>query len=223
VFFGRAIQSGRGLQLPVSAFYAIKSGAVFLAIMLIVARRRRAYHPFPRFGPANQVTTVRALLTALVAGLVGEPHVPAIAAAAVVMSTLATLLDFFDGWFARRTQMISAFGARFDMEIDALLIQVLAILAWRHGKAGVWVLFSGLLRYIFVAAGWMWPWLQRTLFPSFRRKAVCVAQIVGLVIAMMPTVRPPLSSVIAACSLAALSYSFAADTVWLWRRRSLLQ
>jgi phosphatidylglycerophosphate synthase len=223
VFFGRAIQSGRGLQLPVSGFYAIKSGAVFAAIVLIVARHRRAYHPFPRFGPANQVTTVRALLVSLVAGLIGEPHVPAIADAAVLIGTLATLLDFFDGWFARRTQMISALGARFDMEIDALLIQVLAILAWRHGKAGAWVLLSGLLRYIFVAAGWLWLWLQRTLFPSFRRKAVCVVQIAGLVIAMLPAVAPPFSAVVAAVSLAALSYSFLADTLWLWRRRSLVQ
>ena len=31
------------------------------------------------------------------------------------------------------------FGARFDMEIDALLILALSILAWRHGKAGAWV------------------------------------------------------------------------------------
>jgi hypothetical protein len=103
------------------------------------------------------------------------------------------------------------------------LIQVLAILVWQHGKAGAWVLLSGLLRYIFVAAGWLWSWLQRTLFPSFRRKAVCVVQIAGLVIAMMPTVAPPFSTIVAAASLAALSYSFLADTVWLWRRRSLVQ
>jgi phosphatidylglycerophosphate synthase len=203
--------------------YAIKSGTVFAAIMLTVARHRRAYHPFPRFGPANQVTTVRALLVSMVAGLVGEPHAPTIAVDAVVIGAIATLLDFFDGWFARRTQMISALGARFDMEIDALLIQVLAILAWRHGKAGAWVLLSGLLRYVFVAAGWIWTWLQRTLFPSFRRKAVCVVQIAGLLLALVPSIAPPASRGVAAGSLAALLYSFLADTVWLWRRRSLVQ
>ena len=62
--------------------------------------------------------------------------------------------------------MASAFGARFDMETDALLIQVLAILAWQYGKAGPWVLVSGLLRYLFVAAGWVWPWMREPLFPS---------------------------------------------------------
>jgi phosphatidylglycerophosphate synthase len=117
--------------------------------------------------------------------------------------------------------MASAFGARFDMETDALLIQVLAILAWLYGKAGAWVLASGLLRYLFVAAGWLWPWLQQPLFPSVRRKAICVVQIVGLTLALLPEIPAPFSSPIAAISLAALSYSFLVDTVWLrraWRR-----
>ena len=64
-----------------------------------------------------------------------------------------TLLDGVDGWLARRHRIASAFGARFDMEIDALLILALSVLAWRHEKAGAWVVASGLLRYAFVAAG----------------------------------------------------------------------
>ena len=57
-------------------------------------------------------------------------------------------------------------GSRFDMETDAALILVLAIFVWRNGKAGPWVLLSGLLRYIFVAAGWMWPWMARRWPPT---------------------------------------------------------
>src|SRR5439155_607224 len=79
------------------------------------------------------------------------------AATAVAASTIATVLDGADGWLARRTRMESAFGARFDTEVDALLIQVLAVLAWRWGKAGPWVLVSGLLRYLFLLSGWLWP------------------------------------------------------------------
>ena len=201
----------------------VKSAVVFAAIVLIVARYRREHHPFPAFGPANQVTTIRALFVSLAAGFVGEPHVPQNATAAVAVSTAATLLDFFDGWFARRTHMASAFGARFDMETDALLIQVLAILAWRYSKAGAWVLMSGLMRYIFAGAGHLWTWLRRPLFDSFRRKAICVVQIGGLLIALAPFVAPPVSGVVAACSLATLTYSFLADTVWLWRRRAVPQ
>ena len=45
-----------------------------------------------------------------------------------------TALDGVDGWLARRSGIASAFGARFDMEIDALLILVLAVLAWRSAR-----------------------------------------------------------------------------------------
>jgi hypothetical protein len=70
---------------------------------------------------------------------------------------------------------------------------------------------SGLLRYIFVAAGWVWPWLRRPLAPSRRGRAICVVQIVALIVAIGPIVPPPLSAFGAACGLAALTYSFAVD------------
>ena len=129
-----------------AATYIFKAVAVFTAIVFVARRSARVHHPFSRFGPANQVTMVRALLVALIAALIGEPTLPACARAAAGAAAIATLLDGVDGWLARRTQMASAFGARFDMETDALLIQVLAILAWQYGKAGAWVLVSGLLR-----------------------------------------------------------------------------
>jgi phosphatidylglycerophosphate synthase len=132
---------------------------------------------------------------------------------------LVTALDGVDGWLARRQRTQSAVGARFDVEVDALLILALSILAWRYGKAGVWVLASGLTRYVFVAAGWLWPWLRRPLPGTARGKAVCVAQIAGLLIALAPPVQPPLSSMVAAASLAALWYSFVVDMRSLWRTR----
>ena len=192
---------------------------VYAAIMAVALSRLRAGHPFPSFGAANATTTIRAALTAIVWGCVGEAHSPFVAAGAVSAATAATLLDGVDGWLARRTRMASPFGARFDMEVDALLILALAILAWRHGKAGVWVLASGLLRYAFVAAGRIWRWLDRPLTATLRGRAICVVQIVALLIAMLPAVPPVASTPVAAAGAAALVYSFGVDTVWLWRHR----
>jgi phosphatidylglycerophosphate synthase len=202
-----------------SDLYALKAGGVFAAIMLIAVRARRAHHPFERFGPANLVTTTRALLVACVAALIGEIPAPALTASALAAGGAAAALDGVDGWLARKSRMVSAFGARFDMEVDALLIQVLAILAWQYHKAGAWVLASGLLRYVFVAAGRVWPWLRQPLFVSARRKTICVVQIAGLLLALAPPIQPPISSALAAAALAALSYSFLIDVLWLWRRR----
>lgn len=199
--------------------FPAKVFVVYAAIMAVALSRVRAYHPFPSFGAANAVTTVRAVLTAIVCGCIGEAHSSAVAAGAVAAATVATILDGVDGWLARRARMASAFGARFDMEVDALLILALSILAWRHGKAGVWVLASGLLRYAFIAAGWLLPWMTQTLTPTLRGRAICVLQVVVLLIVMLPAVPPSASAPTAAAGVLVLAYSFTVDTLWLWRHR----
>lgn len=168
----------------------------------------------------NQVTAIRAAIVALVAALFVIPPQAAVAWIAVVASSIAAILDGVDGWLARRTGMITAFGARFDMEVDALLIFVLAILAWRWAKAGPWVLMSGLLRYLFVAAGWVWPWMRGPLAPTRRARFICVVQIVALIVAIAPIIPAPFSAAIAAGGLLMLAYSFLVDTMRLWQNRS---
>ena len=170
-----------------------------------------------RVGYANLVTGGRLILVLFVASLGGQPAVPEVAWTAVGVGTIAALLDIADGWIARRTGTATAFGARFDMEVDAVLIMVLAGLAWTWGKAGAWVLFSGLLRYGFVVGGWVLPWLRNPLPPSLRRKTICVVQIVALIVVLGPIVRPPLSTLVAGLGLVILCYSFVVDTLWLWR------
>jgi phosphatidylglycerophosphate synthase len=209
-----------GLRQPLglSAVCVPRAMLLYIAIVVLATRNLAHYHPFRQFGPANQVTTLRAALVSVVAGLIGEPETPEVGTVAAAVAMAATLLDGFDGWLARRSRMTSAFGARFDMEVDALLILVLSILAWRHGKAGPWVLLSGLLRYVFIAAGWIASWFRAALPPSRRRQAVCVVQVVSLLIVMAPVIQQPLSMWIAAVSLGTLAWSFAVDIAWLWRR-----
>jgi phosphatidylglycerophosphate synthase len=161
------------------------------------------------------VTTVRVALVALVAGLIGVPADPSALWLGVVLASVAAVLDGVDGWLARRTGLASEFGARFDMETDALLILVLSILVWQHGKAGAWVLAGGLMRYGFVAAGWVLSWLARPLRSTRRGKTVAVAQIIGLIVALAPIVPAPYSAIVAAVTLTALVWSFAVDIAWL--------
>ena len=206
--------------MPVGVWYPVKVIGVFSAVMLLAIMWVDVHHPFARFGPANQVTTARAALVALPASLIGEPVTREAATLAVAVSLVVTLLDGFDGPLARRTCIASSFGARFDMETDAVLILVLAVLAWQNGKAGAWVLLSGLLRYIFITAGWCWSWMRKPLPSSLRGKVICVVQIVILVVVLVPIVTPPWSAALAAFGLVALSYSFLVDTWWLWRQRT---
>ena len=205
--------------LPVTGLYAVKSAALMALVMSVATVLVRTHHPFSAFGTANQMTTVLAALVALVGGLIGEPAVAPVAAAAVTVAVIVVMLDGTDGWLARRSDSASQFGARFDMEVDALLIMALSILVWQHGKAGGWVLLSGLLRYAFVAAGWIAPWLARPLPPSRRRQTVCVVQIVALCVVLAPVVPVAASTIVAATALLALAASFLIDVIWLWRAR----
>ena len=161
---------------------------------------------------------IRALGVALIVALVGELRLPVLAASAALASVVVMGLDGVDGWLARRHRIASDFGARFDMEVDALLILALSVLAWRFEKAGVWVIASGAMRYAFVAAGLRWRWLHAPLPPSLRRKTVCVVQLAALTLILFPAVAPPLTTAIAATALAMLTCSFLVDTLWLWRR-----
>jgi len=167
------------------------------------------------FGAANAVTLARGALTVVLLALLGtdgEAAWPIVA-----LAVLAAALDGVDGALARSRGETGAFGARFDMETDALLILVLAALAWSGGKAGAWILLAGLLRYLFVAASWFWTWLAAPLPPSRRRQAVCVVQIVSLIGALVPVVTAPASAVLALLGLVALAWSFGVDVGWLAR------
>jgi len=210
------LASGLRELLPLGSAYPLKAGICFAVVAAIaVSRINRSNHPFAAFGPANQVTAARAVFVALIAGFIGELSEPALAAASAAGAVAVTVMDGVDGWLARRTKMSTAFGARFDMEVDALLILILSVLAWQHGKAGAWVMLSGVLRYVFVLAGWVWPWMERPLEPSRRRQTVCVLQIAALIAVIEPFVIPPLSDAIAALAFGVLAGSFLIDTRWL--------
>lgn len=178
-------------------------------------------HPHARFGAANRVTLLRLAGMALVAGLVGDglPLAQGPAGWALIgFATLIAVLDLLDGHLARREGLASRFGARFDMETDAAFTLVLSALVWQAGQAGPWVLASGLMRYAFVAAAALWPWLNGPLPPSKRRQTVCVVQITALIVCLGPIVPAPLATAIAALSLLLLTASFAVDVRYLARQ-----
>ncbi len=201
------------LALPAPAF--VIAVVVALVPLLAAAARVDAYHPHARLGAANLITAVRLALAAILAALLPASITGATAWVIVSLVFVFAALDGVDGWLARRAGCGSAFGARFDMETDAFGILVLCVLVWLHGKAGVWVIACGLLRYAFVAAGWVWPWMSAPLTPTLRGRAVAVLQFIGLALAISPIVEPGTSHVIAAATLAALTYSFAADVARL--------
>ena len=204
--------------LHLSAAYLPKVLALFAAGAGLMLLSLPGSHHFVCMGAANHVTVGRGALVALLAGLLGEHATRNTAAVAVVLASVAMVLDGVDGWLARRSGMASVFGARFDMETDALFVAVLALLVWQFGKAGSWVVLSGLMRYLFGVVVAMVPRLQRPVPATQRGKTIAVLQMIALTVALAPFCGPPISAWVAAAGLLALVLSFSLDVAWLLRQ-----
>lgn len=189
----------------------------YTAIAALVLAGLGQHAPHHRFGPANRVTLLRAAYTALLVGILAEglPIGTPGRWVLVVSGAAALALDGVDGWAARRSGFASRFGARFDMESDALFVLALAALVYRCGQAGAWVLTAGAMRYIFIAAGRLWPPLAAPMPPSQRRKGVCVGVIVVMLVALAPPVTPMIGRWLCLGGLVLLAYSFGVDCLRL--------
>lgn len=202
---------------PVS-LYPVAGGVylVLVVAMMCAWPSGRRY-----LGWANRVTLVRAVLIALLTAMlplpdfINEHHLLVFA-----MALTALALDGVDGWVARRTHTESRFGARLDMELDAFFILMLCLMLVIQGKAGVWIMAIGAMRYLFMIASWRWSWLGAELPVSYRRKTLCVWQVATLMTCLLPWVAPPWSNLLLALALILLAFSFVMDIGHLYRRAS---
>ena len=215
------LAAGAGVVLTVAAGFSVTAAlkaAALVGALIAVSAPSLGEHPFASLGAANRLTLGRAALVGALAACLGEP------AAAwgdwLAIGALAALaLDVADGALARRSGMASDFGGALDMELDALTVLVLSALCWQLDKAGAWILASGAMRYVFVAASRWLPWLSAPLYESTARKLVCGVQIGTLAVCLFTWI-PALYTVPAlALSLGALTWSFGRDTRWLYRQR----
>ncbi|WCN07168.1 CDP-alcohol phosphatidyltransferase family protein [Streptomyces sp. M92] len=192
------------------------TGLAFALASWAVLSRALQRSRLPSFGPANRVTLGRTTLVGGVTALVadsfsGTPPVSLL----VGLTAVALLLDGVDGKVARRTGTCSPLGARFDMEVDAFLILVLSV--YVATDLGPWVLLIGGMRYVFVAAARVWPWLTAPLPPSTARKTVAALQGVLLLVAGADLLPRPANAGVVMLALGLLAWSFGRDVLWLWR------
>ena len=212
--FVAAITVGSVFTVEVSQYALLVTLGTVIALIILFDERRLSSGTF---GAANSITLARGALTAVLAGLVGSIGDETLAWCATGLALTCILSDGLDGWLARKTRTTSNFGARFDMEIDALTLLVLSILIFDLGKAPIWVIAIGLMRYVFVVTGWLLPDLRASLPPSQRRKFICVVQGLSLCVCLAPIISPPVCTIILAGCLACLTWSFAIDSHWLLR------
>jgi phosphatidylglycerophosphate synthase len=213
-----AVGAGSALAFAGLSPWAVAKALGLVVVLIAFSVSELPNHDRPSLGPANQITLGRAVLVAGMAALLGESLPEGSGWWVASIGSVAFGLDWLDGQIARRTGWSSPFGARLDMELDALTVLVLCGLAWQLDRAGSWILWNGALRYLFVAAAWVWPWMHAELPPDPRRRFVCGVQISTVLLCLLPW--PYLISAgLAAAGTAVLTWSFAVDTLWLFRQR----
>lgn len=193
--------------------------AAGLALALVVdctlaAALRRAGRA--ALGPADRVTLARASLVCGVAALVADGAAPI--ALLVPLTSAALALDAVDGRVARATGTSSRLGARFDMEVDAVLILLLS--GYVAGSFGAWVLAAGVARYALWLAARLLPWLRRDSPPRPWAKVVAALQGIVLTVAAADVLPRSLATALLVSALALLAESFGRQAGWLWLHRA---
>lgn len=220
---GLALGSVIYVSLGLGRSFPLLAGGCWVIVVLLILRGL-PNHRHTGFGTANAVTSFRAAGAIILTGLLPMSHTISETSTNLWIVSLCIagliLLDGVDGFLARREKLSSDFGARFDMETDAFLALVISLLIWESERAGIWVLGLGLMRYAFVLWSWFSPPLTATLFPSMRRKVVCVIQLGALCLMISPLLYGSAIALVGIAALLCLSASFLVDIVWLYRQAS---
>lgn len=175
--------------------------------------------PGPRFGLANTVTLTRVVATGWMLALVVQSAwsgpTPMIAMTVAALAALSLALDGVDGRLARRRHECTRFGARFDLEADAVTVLLVTVALAEFAVAGWWIVLIGALRYLYLAAALVVPALREPLPPSRVRRVVGMSQaivlVVTLALAAVPGPWTPWLGMLPATALVLLTCSFGAD------------
>ncbi len=194
---------------------ALTAIAVFMGFSTLLLATAYRAGCLSQFGAANAITTLRAALSAIMAGAIVNAEMLSTTWWLSGLAAIAFILDGIDGIVARRHSLTSKFGALFDQEVDAALILILTLLLAVSGKIGIWIVGAGLMRYILLGAGWVWPIFTAPLPKSRFRSSVCGILVAALVICLLPVVDSGAVNIIGSAALFVLILSFAKDVLWL--------
>ena len=216
-----AVRSGTvaASLLAASAIVSVILNPALVTVLAVVVVAAIGVGPRLRRGrpwtPADTVTACRLGLVIVCTCLIIHSQ-PGLTWAAVIVGSLALALDGLDGFVARRTQVTEA-GAGFDETVDAVFILILALALvplW-----GWWTALPGLYYYVFRFITAFRPQWQQKLPFSQMRKVVAAAQGILLITAASPLAQAHewIGFGAAGLALAALTWSFGRDIIWLER------
>ena len=121
-----------------------------LLVLLIAFAAIAPKAPSGQNTAGTRFTVARGAMTCLLGGLAvlpaGNPPDPLLWSVAL-MGAAAAGLGAADSWLAQITNSASGFSEKLGTMAGALLVLALALLVWRLGLAGVWVIAAGALGF----------------------------------------------------------------------------
>lgn len=173
---------------------------------------------------ANMMTIARVVMVPIIAWLVYMAEAsgsPTYTWAALITFVIAAWTDWADGYFARKLDQVSEFGALWDPIADkGLVLGTLAVLAW-FGQMAWWVVILFAVREIGMTLWRMWIVKTGGKVVSARPwgKWKTATQLVGISLMLTPIV-PILFGQILVYIALALTYISAGDLLLSFYRSS---
>ncbi len=192
--------------------------AIFIWFSLEHNHRPSENRLIPSFGIGSSITLGRGLLLAGLAGFLTSPLPDGFFAWLPGMLYLtAGLLDYFDGYLARRTNQVTVLGEILDIRLDSLGVFAAALLAIQYGQLPYWYLLVAFARYIYLFGLWLWRragFEVHELPPSVSRRLFAGLQMGFLTVMLLPLFSPPGTHI--AALLFALPFLVGFTRDWLY-------
>lgn len=177
---------------PTVPFVASTLVVLGATVGLFAQAQRRASEQVetPQFTAASMLTAIRGSAVVVLGGFLvaARPSGSSAWIPALLFGT-AALLDAADGQIARRTNTVTPFGSRVDVEVDALALLVGVVVAIQYGAVPAIFMLVGVARYAFLG-GIVWRRLTskptRELPPSQVRRVLGATMLCVVFLALAP-------------------------------------
>ncbi len=116
-------------------------------------------------GPGNQITLIRGGLNSACVAFAFVPAGSSWQFAPFILYALSIVLDFFDGFVARKTGTTSKFGEALEQEFDSIGVIAASAVAWSWGALSLPYLLASPVRTYFVAGAYLRVRAGKPMYP----------------------------------------------------------
>ena len=138
----------------------------------------------------------------------------------ILFSFLVFIMDWLDGYVARKLKQITDFGFLFDQEVDNIFLFILVLSITLNNSELYFLWLIPLLRYIFLLMKYVFVWMRSELYDSMRRKSICAVTTFLLIVCNLEFLSFFLIELLSIISISIIVFSFMKDILWLYRRNN---